>query len=109
MNASDHDKLDVSYMAAIDFVALANEVVEHLPRGRGYLADQLQRCRDRRPILHGRHGPRHRLGFDDGLCELDEVGQPGWSYRPGARNLRQSCPGLERPHHDDIVELESEW
>jgi hypothetical protein len=35
-------RLDV-YVAAIDFVALVDEVVEHLPRGRVYLADQLQR------------------------------------------------------------------
>jgi four helix bundle protein len=43
MNEFDHERLDV-YVAAIDFVALANEVVEHLPRGRAYLADQLQRA-----------------------------------------------------------------
>ena len=43
MDHFDHDKLDV-YRAAIDFIALANEVVERLPRGRGYLADQLQRA-----------------------------------------------------------------
>ena len=39
----DHEKLDV-YGLAIDFVARANDVVEVLPRGRGYLADQLQRA-----------------------------------------------------------------
>ncbi len=39
----DHEKLDV-YGLAIDFVARANDVVEALPRGRGYLADQLQRA-----------------------------------------------------------------
>jgi hypothetical protein len=41
MTDFDHEKLDV-YVAAIDFVALADEIVEHLPRGRAYLADQLQ-------------------------------------------------------------------
>ena len=41
--AFDHEKLDV-YQLAIDFVARANDVVESLPRGRGYLADQLQRA-----------------------------------------------------------------
>ena len=40
MNAFGHDNLEV-YRAAIE---LADEVVEHLPRGRGYLADQLQRA-----------------------------------------------------------------
>jgi len=31
MNVLDHDKLDV-YQAAIEFVALADDIVEHLPR-----------------------------------------------------------------------------
>ena len=39
----DHEKLDV-YGVAIDFVRLAYDVVEGLPRGRGYLADQLHRA-----------------------------------------------------------------
>jgi len=43
MNYFDHEKLDV-YQAAIDLVTLINSVVENLPRGRAYLADQLQRA-----------------------------------------------------------------
>ena len=43
MSYFDHEKLDV-YQAAIDFVVLVNIVVESLPRGRAYLADQLQRA-----------------------------------------------------------------
>ena len=43
MNYFDHEKLDV-YQAAIDLVILINTVVESLPRGRAYLADQLQRA-----------------------------------------------------------------
>jgi len=43
MKEFDHDKMDV-YKAAIEFVALADGTVEHLPRGRAYLADQLQRA-----------------------------------------------------------------
>jgi len=39
----DHEKLDV-YAVAIDFVVLANDVAELLPRGRAYVADQLQRA-----------------------------------------------------------------
>ena len=38
-----HEKLDV-YNLALDFVALADEVVGALPRGRGHLADQLARA-----------------------------------------------------------------
>ena len=42
-NQFDHEKLDV-YRAAIDFVTIASEIVEALPRGRAYLADQLHRA-----------------------------------------------------------------
>jgi hypothetical protein len=37
MNELAHEQLDV-------YVALADEVLERLPRGRAYLADQLQRA-----------------------------------------------------------------
>jgi four helix bundle protein len=49
MTDFDHEKLDV-YVAAIDFVALADEIVEHLPRGRAHLADQLQRAATSIPL-----------------------------------------------------------
>jgi four helix bundle protein len=49
MPSFDHERLDV-YQAAIDFVVLANDVVERLPRGRGYLADQLQRAATSIPL-----------------------------------------------------------
>ena len=49
MSGFDHERLDV-YAVAIDFVVLANEVVERLPRGRGYLADQLQRAATSIPL-----------------------------------------------------------
>jgi len=43
MKYFDHERLD-GYVAAIDFVVLADDVIERLPRGRAYLADQLQRA-----------------------------------------------------------------
>ena len=49
MESFDHEKLDV-YQAAIEFIVLANDVVEHLPRGRAYLADQLQRAATSIPL-----------------------------------------------------------
>ena len=39
----DHERLDV-YQAALKFVVLTNEIIENLPRGRAYLADQFQRA-----------------------------------------------------------------
>ena len=43
MDDFDHEKLDV-YTTAIEFVALTDEIIEDLPRGRAYLANQLQRA-----------------------------------------------------------------
>ena len=43
MNTFDHEKLDV-YQVSIDLVILIDEIIEHLPRGRAYLADQFQRA-----------------------------------------------------------------
>jgi len=43
MSFLDHEKLDV-YQASIDLVVIVDGIVENLPRGRGYLADQFQRA-----------------------------------------------------------------
>lgn len=45
----DHEKLDV-YQFAIQFVVLADEIVENLPRGRAYLVDQLRRAGSSIPL-----------------------------------------------------------
>ena len=49
MKQFDHEKLDV-YQAAIEFVAKADNIVENLPRGRAYLANQLQRASTSVPL-----------------------------------------------------------
>ena len=49
MSSFDHEKLQV-YQLSIDLVVLANELVEHLPKGRGYLVDQLQRAATSVPL-----------------------------------------------------------
>jgi four helix bundle protein len=43
MSYFDHEKLDV-YRVAIQLNVLIDKVVENLPRGRSYLADQLRRA-----------------------------------------------------------------
>ena len=43
MDYFEHERLDV-YKTAIAFLALVDEILEHLPRGRGHLADQLERA-----------------------------------------------------------------
>ncbi|MBI4817783.1 MAG: four helix bundle protein [Deltaproteobacteria bacterium] len=49
MSSFDHEKLDV-YQAAIEFVAQADDIVAAFPRGRAYLADQLQRAATSIPL-----------------------------------------------------------
>jgi len=39
----DHEGLEV-YQVALDFLVVANTVIEGLPRGRGHLADQFTRA-----------------------------------------------------------------
>ena len=43
MQYFDHEKLDV-YQVAIKWVILSEKIILQLPRGRGYLVDQLQRA-----------------------------------------------------------------
>ena len=43
MEGFDHERLDV-YSVSIEFVGLADALVERLPRGWAYLADQLHRA-----------------------------------------------------------------
>jgi four helix bundle protein len=43
MDPFDHEKLDV-YQTAVDWVSLAQDIAEALPRGKGSLADQRQRA-----------------------------------------------------------------
>jgi four helix bundle protein len=38
-----HERLSV-YQTSLDFLALATDVIEHLPRGRSHIADQLSRA-----------------------------------------------------------------
>ena len=43
MTSFSHERLDV-YRAAIEFLILADQIASALPKGRGYLADQLRRA-----------------------------------------------------------------
>ena len=49
MDHFDHETLDV-YQRAVDFVVVADGIVENLPRGRAYLADQLHRAATSIPL-----------------------------------------------------------
>jgi len=49
MYCFDHEKLDV-YQAALSLVVHIDKIVEQLPRGRGYIADQLLRASSSVPL-----------------------------------------------------------
>ena len=64
--AFDHEKLDV-YQLAVEFVSKADELLKELPRGRGYLTDQLQRA-SLHVVLNiaegaGKFSPRDKASF----------------------------------------------
>lgn len=59
----DHERLEV-YRAAIELVAIADEIADQLPRGRGKLADQLSRASISVPLNiaegAGRYGKKEK-------------------------------------------------
>jgi four helix bundle protein len=62
----DHERWDV-YQAALDLVVLISDIVEQLPRGKAYLADQLQRAGTSVPLNiaegGGEHAPSEKARF----------------------------------------------
>lgn len=76
----DHEKLNV-YQTAIEFVILADEIVEHLPRGRAYLCDQLQRAALSIPL---------NIAEGAGEYSVDEKGR---FYRMAKRSATE-CAGI---------------
>jgi four helix bundle protein len=78
----DHDRLDI-YRIAIEFVVIANEIAEQLPRGRGYLADQLQRAATSIP-----------LNIGEGAGEFS-TGDKARFYRMGRRSATECAAILD--------------
>jgi four helix bundle protein len=76
----DHEKLDV-YQVSIDLVVLIDEIVENLPRGRGYLADQFQRAALSVP-----------LNIAEGAGEFSSA-EKGRFYRMARRSATE-CAGI---------------
>ncbi|HEY6562483.1 MAG TPA: four helix bundle protein [Polyangiaceae bacterium] len=81
----EHERLDV-YDLALEFLVLANGIIEGLPRGSSHLADQFTRAslsivlnlaEARRQALEARQAPllRDRQGVGDGVGST--LGPPG--------------------------------
>jgi four helix bundle protein len=76
----DHEKLDV-YQVSIDFVILIDAIVDHLPRGRAYLVDQLLRA-----------GTSVTLNIAEGAGEYS-VSEKSRFYRMAKRSATE-CAGV---------------
>lgn len=66
MNYFDHEKLDV-YQAGISLVALTDELVKSLPKGRAYISDQILRAATSVPLNiaegSGEFSPSEKIRF----------------------------------------------
>ena len=80
MNRFDHENLDV-YQVAVDLVILIDEIVENLPRGRSYLADQFLRA-----------GTSVVLNIAEGAGEYSTV-EKNRFYRMARRSATE-CAGI---------------
>ena len=87
----DHEKLD-AYQVAIEFVTLADSIVERLPRGRGYLADQLQRAATSVP-----------LNTAEGAGEFKNAEKARF-YRMARRSATECAAIIEVCHRLNLVE-----
>jgi hypothetical protein len=74
----DHERLDV-YHLALDFLVLASEIIEGLPRGRSHLSDQFSRA-SLSIVLARRRSQR--------LC---------WTFAVGSNCSKRADTGLEKP------------
>ena len=70
-----------AYQAALDLVVLIDQVIEHLPKGRAYLSDQLQRA-----------GTSVSLNIAEGSREYSSS-EKGRFYRMAKRSATE-CAGI---------------
>jgi four helix bundle protein len=91
MNCFDHEKLDV-YRVAITLVVLIDEVVENLPRGRAYLADQLLRA-----------GTSVPLNIAEGAGEYS-ANEKIRFYRMARRSATECASILDVCHHLQLID-----
>jgi len=87
----DHERLD-AYQVGLDLVVLIDRVVEHLPRGRAYLADQLQRA-----------GTSVPLNIAEGAGEYSGS-EKGRFYRMAKRSATESAGIFEICRRLELIE-----
>ena len=94
MNHFDHEKSHV-YQAAIELVVLIEDVVQQLPRGRTYLADQLQRA-----------GTSVPLNIAEGAGEFSSNEKCRF-YRMAKRSATECASIIDVCQQLDLVEKET--
>ena len=87
----DHEKLDV-YKVAIEFLVLADTIGEQLPKGRGYLSDQLLRAATSIP-----------LNIAEGAGEYSSS-EKGRFYRMAKRSASECVAIIDACYHLKLVE-----
>ena len=93
MREFDHERLEV-YRTSLRFLVLSNDVVQQLPRGRGYLADQLQRAAT--SVL---------LNIAEGAGEFASKEKARF-YRMARRSATESAAVLDACKHLELVTQE---
>ncbi|OAI46612.1 hypothetical protein AYO45_06280 [Gammaproteobacteria bacterium SCGC AG-212-F23] len=87
----DHEKLDV-YKIAIELIVLINMTIENFPRGKAYLADQLQRA-----------GASIPLNIAEGAGEYSR-NEKSRFYRMAKRSATECAAIFDVCHHLLIIE-----
>ncbi len=87
----DHEKWDV-YQAALELVILISDIVEQLPRGKAYLADQLQRA-----------GTSVPLNIAEGAGE-DATNEKARFYRMARRSATECASILDVCHRLQLID-----
>ena len=94
MDQFDHEKLDV-YKVSIDFVSQAEEITKDLPKGRGYLVDQLQRA-----------ALSISLNIAEGAGEFSRKDKARF-YRMALRSATECAAILDAGEHTGLVRKDS--
>lgn len=87
----DYEKWDV-YQAALELVILISEMVEQLPRGKAYLADQLQRA-----------GTSVPLNIAEGAGE-DAINEKARFYRMARRSAAECASIFDVCHRLRLID-----
>jgi four helix bundle protein len=86
----DHEKWDV-YQAALELVILISDIVDQLPRGKAFLADQLQRA-----------GASVPLNIAEGAGE-DAINEKARFYRMARRSATECASILDVCHRLGLI------